>query len=169
MNYSTEIPVERTIAEIEKLLSSNKAQRILKEYDGSGTVTSISFIINTDYGPMPFKLPMNTKAVMQVINNQTEQFVTRRSGRDRVVSKKYWNDMEQAKRVGWRIIKDWLEAQCALLQLQMVKIQEIFLPYVVMKDGKTFYEQIEEKKFKGMLLIEDSSDGGNYHERKETD
>ena len=161
LNFSTTIPVEKTVAEIEKLLSQNKAQRILKEFDGAGSLTSISFIISTEYGPMPIKLPMNVRAVMQVINNQAREYTVRGRTKSRLVPKRFIDDMEQAKRVGWRIIKDWLEAQCALLQLQMVKVQEIFLPYVVMKDGKTFYEQIEDRKFNGMLLLE----GGEVEEQ----
>ena len=62
--------------------------------------------------------------------------------------------MEQARRVGWRIIKDWLEAQMALLELNMVKIQEVFLPYIIGIDGKTIYEKLESKGFSGYLLEE---------------
>ncbi len=42
-NYTTEIPVERTIAEIQKLLADNGARGIALEYDGSGTLKDIFF------------------------------------------------------------------------------------------------------------------------------
>lgn len=134
------------------MLVSSGAQKILKDYDGAGNIISISFMIETDRGLIPIKMPMNVKAVMQVINNQTEEFVKTRSGRRRVVPLNMKNDMEQARRVGWRIIKDWLEGQLALIFLNMVKIQEIFLPYIVGIDGKTLYEKIEAQGFKGYLL-----------------
>jgi len=151
LNYSTEIPVEKTIIEIEKILIQAGAERILKEYDASG-VTSISFVINTDKGKIPVRLPMNSRAVMQVINNQTTQHTGQGNKRRLVVPKRMYDDMEQARKVGWRILKDWCEAQLTLFSLKMVKIQEIFLPYIVGKDGRTFYESIEEKGFEGYLL-----------------
>ena len=128
------------------------AQKILKDYDGAGNIISISFMIDTDKGIVPIKMPMNVRAVMQVINDQTEQYRKTSSGRIRIVPLSMKNDIEQAHRVGWRIIRDWLEGQLALIFLRMVKIQEIFLPYIVGQNGKTVYETIEAQGFKGFLL-----------------
>jgi tRNA nucleotidyltransferase/poly(A) polymerase len=44
-NYTTEIPVERTIAEIQKLLADNGARGIALEYDERGTLKDIFFKI----------------------------------------------------------------------------------------------------------------------------
>ena len=49
-------------------------------------------------------------------------------------------DREQAERVAWRIVKDWVEAQMAILESEMVQIDEIFLPYMVNNDGQTLFE-----------------------------
>lgn len=54
---------------------------------------------------------------------------------------------EQAERVAWRILKDWVEAQMALLDIQMVRFEEIFLPYIETGNGQTIYERLEEKHF----------------------
>ena len=51
---------------------------------------------------------------------------------------------EQALRVSWRIVKDWVEAQMAILEAKMVKFEQIFLPYAVAKDGRTISEHFEE-------------------------
>jgi hypothetical protein len=157
LNYTTEISVEKTVMEIEKMLVQAGAEKILKDYDGSGIV-AISFVIETDKGKMPVKLPMNARAVMQVINDQTEQYVGAGYKKRRVVPRSFYNDMDQARRVGWRIIKDWTESQLALIFLRMVKIQEIFLPYIIGINGKTLYEQIESQNFKGFLLEDKTLD-----------
>ena len=34
-----------------------------------------------------------------------------------------------------------------LLDIYMVKFEEIFLPYIETKDGKTVFERLEEKQF----------------------
>jgi len=163
LNYTTKISVETTISEIEKLLSESGANKILKEYDNDGKISSISFVISTEKGNLPFRLPINVKAVMQVINNQTGEYRTQKSRtggygqKVRAVPQSMYNDYDQARRVGWRIIKDWLEAQLALFFLQMVKIEEIFLPYMYNeKTGKTMFEMLEEKNFN--MQIEQKED-----------
>lgn len=54
---------------------------------------------------------------------------------------------KEAYRVAWRNILDWLEAQVALLDIGMVKIEEIFLPYVLTPSGTTVYEELEGRHF----------------------
>jgi len=165
MNFTTSISVEKTISEIESMLASSGANKILKEYDDKGSVSSISFMLNTLKGELPFKLPMNIEGVMQTINNQTGEYrkqKTRKgsySGKQvRAIPQKFYNDYDQARRVGWRIIRDWLESQLAIYFLQMVKIEEIFLPYMYNSvKKKTFFELMEEKDFS--LLLEDNSGG----------
>ena len=154
LNYTTKIPVETTIAEIEKMLSGSGAQKILKEYDNDSNIESISFVLNTSKGNLPFKLPMNIDGVMQTINNQIGEYRRQKpkSGgygkQVRIVPTSMRDDLDQARRVGWRIIKDWLEAQLALFFLQMVKIEEIFLHYMYNdKTEKTMFQMLEEKNF----------------------
>jgi len=159
LNYTTKIPIETTIAEIEKMLASSGASKILKDYDGSGNVKSISFTLITEKGELPFKLPMNKEPVLQVLKNQSGEYRKQKSrtggyGKQVRVIPDNMVNQEQADRVGWRIIKDWLEAQLALFFLQMVKIEEIFLPYMYnSKTDKTMFEMLEEKGFN--KLIED--------------
>jgi hypothetical protein len=65
------------------------------------------------------------------------------------------NDMEYAQRVGWRIIKDWIDAQMALVDLKQAKIIQVFLPYAYdALKKKTFYESLEESNFKSLPLLE---------------
>ena len=54
---------------------------------------------------------------------------------------------EQAERVAWRILKDWVEAQMALLDIEMVRFEEIFRPYIETSSGQTIYERLEERQF----------------------
>ena len=49
---------------------------------------------------------------------------------------------EQAKRVAWRIVKDWVEAQLAIIETQMVKPEQVFLPYAITQTGETLYETV---------------------------
>ncbi len=49
----------------------------------------------------------------------------------------------QAVRTAWRIVKDWVEAQMALVETQMVTTRDVFLPYAVMRDGRTLSQHVQ--------------------------
>jgi hypothetical protein len=148
LNYSTSISADKTVGEIQSKLAKAGARQILHEYDPDGNVTALSFRIETKFGNMAFRLPANISAVEKTLAKQT---VTRRSyGYSRNV--KVNASLEQATRVGWRILKDWMEAQLALIETGMVEIEEVFLPYAQNNKGQTVYEGFLEKKFSQLQL-----------------
>jgi hypothetical protein len=136
LNFSTEIAVEKTVGEIEMALAKSGATAIMKSYDGGGNIVAVSFSINTPEGMLAFKLPMDVMAVQQILKNQ------HKSG---LLSKKF-TEFEQAQRVGWRILKNWVEAQLAIIETKMVTVDQIYLPYVTGKDGKTLYERFKDNR-----------------------
>jgi hypothetical protein len=133
LNYTTGIPEEKTIAEIEALLATMGASKVMKEYDAGGHPTSISFMLKTPEGEIPFRLPMNVLAVQQTLKNQ---YKTHR-GRSGLTK---YSSLEQAHRTGWRIIKCWVEAQVAIIRTQMVTVEQVFLPYVMVDATRTLYD-----------------------------
>jgi hypothetical protein len=144
-NYTTDVPVDRTIVEIERMLTKNGATSILKEYVGERPV-GLSFIVNTSRGPMPVKMPVRVDKVKDVFKLQVSKGV---------LDRKYWGGEwgdAQAARVGWRILRDWLDAQLALINVEMSSMTEIFLPYVYSeKLGQTVYDMFESGQLNKML------------------
>lgn len=126
-NYTTTINVNKTIEEIQGILSKHGATAIMTEYD-NGNVTGLSFKIMTPRGEMGVRLPANTDRVLQVLRNQRKK------------NNKVKDTMEQATKTAWRIIKDWIDAQMAILETEMVEMEEIFLPYIINNDGQTLYQ-----------------------------
>jgi len=57
---------------------------------------------------------------------------------------------EQAVRVSWRIVKDCVQAQLAICEAQVANIVEVFLPYAIMPNGNTVYQEI---KSNGMVAL----------------
>ncbi len=148
-NYTTSISEEKTIMEIEEIMILFGATAILKDYRGDGSVKAISFKVVTEHGEMPFKIPMDDRKIAQY---RSEQFTGWRK-KDNAKT-----DLKTARMIGWRIIKDWIHSQLSITQLRLVKVEEVFLPYVWNPiKNKTFYQMLEEKKFQGML-IEDKTD-----------
>jgi hypothetical protein len=57
-------------------------------------------------------------------------------------------NMQQAARVAWRIIKDWIEAQLALVESNQAVMAEVFFPYALEEPQgeKTAFQVFEESK-----------------------
>lgn len=131
LNYTTTIAVDKTMGEIMGLLSRQGARSLLVDYDGQGNPTALSFLIETPAGERGFKLPANVEGVFKTLTRQYERGQVRRGFVTR----------EQASRVGWRILKDWIEAQLAIIQAGMVTLEQVMLPYLqVDQSGRTLYE-----------------------------
>lgn len=125
-NYTTKIPVDKTVSEIEKLLVKHGAIQIMKEYDNEGIVQTLYFKIECASGLQPVKIPSDPIKTLQKLKN------------DGVKA-----DMAQAQRVSWRIILNWIDAQLAILETEMVTIDQVLLPYFVFKN-QTVYELYEQ-------------------------
>jgi hypothetical protein len=136
LNYTTQISVEKTGAEISKLLSSAGASAIMTEYEDA-VLCAIAFRVQGPYGPLSFRLPANIGKIEMVLR------------RDKNVPARL-KTREQASKVAWRIIKDWLEAQLAIIKAEMVTVDQVFLPYSVTHTGETLYERISSNQFKAL-------------------
>lgn len=135
LNYTTTIDSFKTVSEIERVLMKHGAKSIMKNYENE-TITGLSFLIDTGKQQIPVRLPVKIEDCLKVLQKE------KANGTKNIKATR-----EQAERVAWRILKDWVEAQMALLDIEMVKFEEIFLPYIETRCGKTVYEQLEEKQF----------------------
>lgn len=123
LNYTTKVDVYATLGDIQGQLVKHGAKKIMQDYDDEGHIMALSFMIETPFGPRGIRLPANVDAVRAVLIRQ-----------------KIKCDREQAERVAWRIVKDWVEAQMAILESEMVQMDEIFLPYMLNNAGQTVFQ-----------------------------
>lgn len=126
LNYTTSVSVSRTMGEIHKLLVEAGARQIMTEYDADGRAVGVAFSAITDSGPRSFLLPVDIDRVLLVLKRQKVQ--------------SRFQTPEHAERVGWRIVKDWLEAQLAIIKTEMVSLDQVMLPYLRTEDGRTVYD-----------------------------
>lgn len=110
LNYTTKVDVYTTLGAIQGQLVKHGAKKIMQDYDDQQRIAAICFLIDTPFGLRGIRLPANVDAVHEVLRRQ-----------------KVKCDREQAERVAWRILKDWVEAQMAILESEMVQMDEIFL------------------------------------------
>jgi len=131
-NYTTDISAERSILEIERLLTLFGAETVIKKYTPEGRVDSLMFQLQED----AFKLPANVKGVKEILYESSR---SAHSG-DREKRRE-----ERSYKVAWRIIKDWTHAQLSLIASGQAQPREIFLGY--MFDGKrTLFQKYEAER-----------------------
>jgi hypothetical protein len=131
-NYTTDVPAEKTIAEIQELLAENGARGIALEYDENGNIKDIFFKIRLHEKELPFRLPSKPDHVYAAVFAGMQY-------EDRLRNER----MKKAEAIAWRICKSWLEAQITLINLEQAKLEEVFLPYLVMPSNKTLFETID--------------------------
>lgn len=117
LNYTTTVDSFKTVSEIEHILVKHNAKSIMKNYDGE-SITGLSFLIDTGVQQIPVRLPVKVDECLEVLKKEKKN-----SPRSNIKA-----TMEQAERVAWRILKDWVEAQMALLDIQMVTSMLYFIP-----------------------------------------
>jgi hypothetical protein len=127
-NYTTQVPAANSVAEIERMLVARKASAIAKQYSPVGELVALSFVVPTKNGNMSIRLPANIEAVQRVLERQAVRAVI---------------DRQRAGRVAWRILRDWVRAQMAIIETEMVTMDEVFLPYML-HNGRTFYQIFNE-------------------------
>lgn len=129
-NYTSSSSMPNIFSAIEKTLSTHGAKQIMRDYDDRGSITAISFVVDTPSGVLAIKLPARVDRVRAIFEEQGVRYKE-----------------EQPYRTAWATIRDWVDIQMALLDWKMVKLEEVFLPYAVGRDGKTFFEMAEQKGF----------------------
>lgn len=137
LNYTTQIDFEKTIQEITKILVKHGATKIVADYKDSVPV-GVTFCLILNGNLVGFALPANYDGVLKAMQ------------KDGKVPRKLLTK-EQALRVSWRIIKDWVSAQMAIVEAKLADVAEVFLPYAITKNGNTLYKEVKEGS--GMLLL----------------
>src|SRR5437868_3227569 len=106
-NYESRSPLPNIFNEIEKTLSSHGAKQIVRDYE-NGQIVAISFVIISKKAPLAVKLPARFDRVEQIFKTQGIRYKP-----------------EQPYRTAWATIRDWVSAQMALLDWEMVKMEEV--------------------------------------------
>lgn len=137
LNYTTQIKSEKSIMEIQQILVSHGATKIVTDYS-EGIPVAVTFDLNLNDRMIAFSLPANYSGVLKSMKKSPK------------VPKRLLTE-EQALKVSWRIIKDWVNAQMALVDAELADVAEVFLPYAITKTGRTLYQDIGNSD---ILLIE---------------
>jgi hypothetical protein len=122
-NYTSNVDPFVSIGEIQGALAKAGAAKIMVDYD-DGEPIAVSFMLRTPVGDRGFSLPAPVDGTLRAFTKQRVKGA----------------DEQQAKRTAWRNIRDWILAQCALIESCDVPIDQVFLPYLTDNTGRTLYE-----------------------------
>ncbi len=142
-NYTSSVPVERTVAEIERVLAKGGATHVAKQYQ-DGEVVSLTFTVFNPVSrrEMKVRLPANPPGVAAALEREYKRTHSRSMS---IAAKR--NIEAQAARTAWRLMLNWLEVQLSLIEMEQAEFTEIFLPYI-MSGKQTFYNQLKQESFK---------------------
>lgn len=147
-DYTTKIDAAKTASEVQTLLAKAGASGVAMQYE-RGEPIALAFTAPTPFGMREFTVPANWESVRAVLQKQ------------RVAPA--LQTVEQAKRVAWRIVKDWVAAQLAIIETEMVTIDQVMLPYMRTDDPEggaapvTVFEAYQRNQ---RLMIENGRDLG---------
>lgn len=140
-NYTSSVPVSRSVSHIEDCLVRHGAKNIMKMYDENKKLESLCFILAVDGKDIPFKLPANA--------DQCEKILRANIRRPKAGTLERVTD--QAERTAWKLMSDWVDIQMSLIELKQVELLQVFLSYVYYPaEKRTYFEKI---KNNGMKLL----------------
>src|ERR687883_678147 len=140
-NYTSDKPLEKIFAELQQTLAAHGAKQIAYDYGDDGKIHGVEFAVTVQDRRIRVKLPARVEQAQAVLEGQYKSGVIKSHIGTKVYS------YEQAYRVAWRNILDWVQAQMALLEIGMVKMEEVFLPYMQDRHGVTYFERMEQRGF----------------------
>lgn len=136
LNYTTTIDPLKTAGECVQRLAIHGASAIGMTYH-DGKPTGLHFAIQTVHGPRSYALPVNVTGTQKALEKAWRANKIPRSRAS----------MDQAERTSWRVLKDWLEAQLALIEAGVAEMPQVMLPYMVVGiDGETVWTRFLENE-----------------------
>jgi hypothetical protein len=141
-NYTSDKPIDRIFAELQQTLATHGAKQISFDYGDDGKIHGVQFVIKVNDRFLPIKLPARVEKAQAVLKKQWDTgVISHKNGKANILG------YEHAYQVAWRNILDWVQAQMALLEIGMVKMEEVFLPYMQDRQGVTYFERMEQRGF----------------------
>ena len=134
---TTKISPGKTIGEVQGVLAGHGANNILIEYDNN-EVSALSFTYKVEGQQIAYRLPSNWQVIYQKLAERKKRF------RDHTKE----DLVDQAKRVAWRTVLRWVEAQLAFVEQGQVKMEQVFMHCMIVgPNNQTLFQKMEESKW----------------------
>ncbi|MDF7665706.1 hypothetical protein [Bifidobacterium sp. ESL0745] len=109
LNYTTSISAEKTKSEIVNLLTDHGASRITVINDPDG--------LEFEYRGLWYRVPADSRGVLRLLEKE-------RNSKAPATPK-------HARMVAWRTLRQWIQAQLAIIEAGMADLDQVMLPYLL--------------------------------------
>lgn len=140
LNYTTTVDAGKTVLEMQHMLAEHGASAIGVEYRDRQPV-GLTFQLPTPHGVRAYALPVHSDRVLAVLKEQARNRVGRLA---RPSEARKACTPDQAHRIAWRVLKDWLAAQLALIEAAVVTVDQVMLPYLLIDGRVPLYDRYVE-------------------------
>lgn len=146
VNYTTAAPVAKSLAEMQERLATSGASHIGVAYE-DGSPVALTFMLRGPHGPRDFTVPVDVDAMQRLLrfHEDAGRFRSQRK------AKGHFTSREHASRVAWRVMKDWLAATLAIVEADMLRLDEVMLPYIHVSPDRTLAQAYREQEEALML------------------
>lgn len=140
---STEVPADRSASEIVAELVKAGAKSINMDY-GAGVITGLRWLMTVPgRGDVLYAMPARVEAVHKLLLKRRRPGFLSDQDEQRL--------KDSARRIAWRQLLRWVQAQMAMVQCGMAESGEVFFPFVQAPTGESVYELFRDH---GLKLLE---------------
>ena len=126
--YTTDVDAEKTAREMQQILAQSDARRVAMDFDAEGRPTRLHFVLQLNNQPLPFQIEPDVQGMRKALNEDDDT-----PGHF---------DVEHARRVAWRIWKEWLNSVLAFRKTRQAGLDQLLLGFGITNDGRTVHERL---------------------------
>jgi len=138
----TTVSPSKSVQEIIEEITMRGATQVRQDWGPGKVLLGLYFSIDVNGVMLPVELPARVGPMKALIKREMGP---RQRQNDEKIN-------EMATRIVWRQLAAWIRAQMALVDLQMAKPEEVFLPYIQVAPGRTVFSVIQDSGFKMKAL-----------------
>lgn len=125
---STRFTVKQSLSDVTEILHRFNATAITQEYDpATKEINGLTFTVPVRGQKECYRLPLSWDGIFTKIQAEYKRASSRTANAK--------SDMELARRIAWRQLFMWLQANFALLDLSMVEPGQALMPYLLPHQG----------------------------------
>lgn len=137
---TTEISAEKTAGEIISALVTAGANQVNTEYE-AGAIKGLRWIMRINGQDTLFAMPARVEPIYKILRKRQTGYIPAGGEVERKLR-------EKSRRVAWRQLLRWVQAQLAMIDCGMAEAAEVFFPYIQAAPDQTLFEVFKERGLK---------------------
>jgi hypothetical protein len=140
LNYTTTVSADKSAMECISILIKHGAKNVGMSLGEDRVPDGLDFVVSTPWGLQQYSLPINMSGTEKAL---------KQAWRDGRIDPRFTSP-EHARRVAWRVIKDWLESQLALVEAGVADLPQVMLSFMKVSPDQTMYQAVVENQMRAL-------------------